>query len=337
MVVSALFLWMIRQYLGAIFWAVILAGIFYPVQARFETLTKGKISISALLTLLTLFVAVFIPLYFLGNAVVQQSIGLYQQVTTNQNVLQDSFEVVNGIIPLDEWMMTLGMDADDLRAKITESAQSISGYIFSGAAKFGQNTLQFVAQFVIMFYVLFFFLKDGPRLLEKLMHLIPLGDRKEKRLYRKFMSVSRATIKGTLIIGAVQGVLGGILFWSVGISAPVLWGALMAVLSIIPAVGSFLIWGPVGLFLLFTGNLVQGVIVLIVGSFVISLVDNVLRPPLVGKDTEMHEALILLSTLGGLSVFGISGFVIGPILAAFFVVMWEMFEEEYHKDLVKKG
>lgn len=144
-------------------------------------------------------------------------------------------------------------------------------------------------------------------------------------------------MKGTFIIGIVQGTLGGLLFWAVGIKGAVIWGSLMTVLSIIPAVGSFLVWFPAGVILLFTGHIWQGVVVLVVGTAIISLVDNLLRPPLVGKDTEMPDVLVLLSTLGGLSLFGISGFIIGPIIAAFFLSMWNMFEEEHRKELNEMG
>ena len=141
--------------------------------------------------------------------------------------------------------------------------------------------------------------------------------------------MSRATIKGTLVVGLVQGALGGVLFWAVGIPAPVFWGVVMTVFSILPAVGAGLVWGPAAIILLALGEIVRGVVLIIVGTVIIGLVDNLLRPILVGRDTQMPDYLVLVSTLGGLAVFGISGFVIGPVVAAFFLVVWEMFAEEH--------
>ena len=161
--------------------------------------------------------------------------------------------------------------------------------------------------------------------------------KREKRLFRKFASTTRATVKGTFLIALIQGALGGILFFAVGISAPFLWGSIMGVLSVIPAIGPGIIWLPAGIILLVSGSIWQGIFVLVAGGLVISLIDNALRPIFVGKDTEMPDFLILLSTFGGLSVFGITGFIIGPIIAAFFLSMWNMFEEEYKKDLSTRG
>jgi predicted PurR-regulated permease PerM len=158
---------------------------------------------------------------------------------------------------------------------------------------------------------------------------LPLGDDRERELFSKFAGVSRATLKGTLVIGVVQGFIGGLLFWITGINAPVFWGTIMTVFSIIPAVGTGIVWLPAAIILLVNGSIWQGIVLLVGGGVVISLVDNILRPILVGMDTKMPDALILLSTIGGLSMFGITGIVIGPIIAAFFLVVWEIFEQDY--------
>jgi predicted PurR-regulated permease PerM len=185
------------------------------------------------------------------------------------------------------------------------------------------------ALFFLMLYILFFFLRDGPDLVRALVRAVPLGDRRQSRLLSKFVAVSRATIKGTLVVGIVQGTLGGLVFWAVGIPAPVVWGAVMTVFALVPAVGVGLVWGPAAVIMLALGEIVRGIVVLLVGIFVIGLIDNVLRPILVGRDTEMPDYLVLLATLGGLSTLGISGFVIGPVIAAFFLAVWEMFAEDH--------
>lgn len=333
--ITAVFVWMIGPYLGAIFWAAVLAIVFYPVQKSLLGVMNKRKALSSVFTILSIFIIVFVPIYFLGNLIVQETVATYQRVSSDPEIISKSILKLNRVVPVKEWIERSGLSEEDLKVKVIENLESVSQFIFSRAARFGQDTLQFAANFFIMFYVLYFFLKEGPWIRKKLMHLLPLGDKREDRLFKKFSSTVRATIKGTIIIGIVQGFLGGLLFWIVGISSPVLWGALMAVLSIIPAVGSFLVWGPAGIILIFFGSFIKGILVLVIGAFVIGLVDNVLRPLLVGKDTEMPDAMILLSTLGGISAFGISGFVIGPVIAAFFLVMWEMFEKDYHQELVR--
>jgi predicted PurR-regulated permease PerM len=183
-----------------------------------------------------------------------------------------------------------------------------------------------------MLYLLFFFLRDGPRMLESLVRALPLGDQRERLLLARFAEVSRATIKGTVVVGVVQGAIGGTAFALLGISAPVLWGVVMALLSILPAVGTALVWLPAAIILLVNGEVLGGVVLIFVGVFVIGLTDNLLRPILVGRDTRLPDYLILLSTLGGLAGFGLAGIIIGPIIAAFFLSIWQMAETEFRGD-----
>ena len=187
---------------------------------------------------------------------------------------------------------------------------------------------RFAAMFFIMLYLLFFALRDGETMLSKAMWALPLGDQRERDLFGKFAEVGRATIKGTLVVGGVQGILGGIMFAILGIQGAVFWGVVMIFLSILPAVGATLVWLPAAIFLMLGGALGKGVILLVYGFLVIGLADNILRPILVGRDTKMPDWLILVSTLGGLTSFGISGFVIGPIIAAMFLAIWTMFGEQ---------
>jgi predicted PurR-regulated permease PerM len=194
---------------------------------------------------------------------------------------------------------------------------------------FGQDAIRISGLTFLMLYLLFFFLRDGRALLNAMVQALPLGDVRERRLLNKFAEVARATIKGTLVIGLVQGAMGGILFWVLGIEAAVLWGVVMGLLSLLPAVGAALVWIPAAALLIASGELLKGVVLLVGGTVLIGLADNVLRPLLVGRDTEMPDYLILVSTLGGLALFGLSGVIIGPIVAALFLVVWDMFATEY--------
>ncbi len=176
-----------------------------------------------------------------------------------------------------------------------------------------------------MMYLLFFLLRDGKGLARQIRDAIPLAESQKDHLLKKFATVIKATVKGNIAVAATQGALGGLILWALGIQGAVLWAVVMAFLSLLPAVGAGLIWGPIALYFFATGAVWQGVILTAWGILVIGLVDNVLRPILVGKDTKMPDYVVLITTLGGLSLFGINGFVIGPLIAAMFIAAWDLF------------
>ncbi len=180
-----------------------------------------------------------------------------------------------------------------------------------------------------MLYVLFFFLRDGDRITRALIRVIPMGDRRERRLIETIAQVSRATVKGTAVVASIQGALGGIMFALLGIQDAIFWGVVMAVLSLIPAFGATLVWVPAAIIMFATGAVWKGVVIVLGGTLVIGLIDNLLRPILVGAETRLPDYVVLLATLGGVSVFGLAGFIAGPLIAAVFFVVWEMFADEY--------
>ena len=180
-----------------------------------------------------------------------------------------------------------------------------------------------------MFFSLFYFLIDGERILRGISRFSPFHHTQDQLIFERFASISRAMIKGTFVVALVQGALGGIAFWIAGISSPAIWAIIMALASLIPMVGAGLVWFPTGLILLFTGNIWQGIFVLAFGGLVISLIDNILRPRLVGHETEMHPLLVFFATIGGLTAFGISGLLIGPIIVSIFLVFAEIYAHEY--------
>ena len=186
-----------------------------------------------------------------------------------------------------------------------------------------------------MLYLLFFFLRDGTKIVRLLRHYLPLGDDYERLLVSRFSDTTQAVIKGTILISVLQGIIGGVLFGLVGIPNPVLWGATLGVLAIMPLIGTSVVWLPAAIILMVTGSFWSGMIILLVGALVISSVDNFLRPILVGRSTKMPDSLVLLSTIGGIATFGVSGFIIGPIIAALFLSLWTIFEEKYRVELTK--
>lgn len=324
------FLGLIQDFILPVFWAAVLATLFYPVHERWRAAVGGRASLAAVLSELTIVFIAILPLFLVGQAVTRQAIALYEQIRTGEVDIQGMVNYLEGLVPVvGDYLERYGIDAVRIREGISSAAVAAGQFIASRALDIGQNALRISIQFFLMLYVLFFFLRDGERILDAIVHALPLGDRRERALFSQFAAVSRATLKGTLVVGIVQGGLGGLTFWALGLPAPVFWGVIMTLLSLFPAIGSGLVWGPAAVVLLLTGSILRGLLLIVAGMLLIGLIDNILRPILVGRDTQMPDYLILLATLGGLTAFGLSGFVIGPIIAALFLTVWQMFGDEY--------
>lgn len=321
-------LYLFGPFLYPIFWAAVVAVMFYPLYRWLYAHIPAGISLT--ITLATVVVTLLIPLAILATLLVNESIGLYQNVSTQD--LQGALEAAEGWFegtPLSPYLEDAKTNWPTYAAK---AANATSVYLFDAVKSITQNSLRFLFMLFIMFYTLYYFLKDGKKMLTHLMHLSPLGDSYEEMLYEQFTSTTRATLKSTLIIGGIQGTLGGLLFWIAGMEGALIWGTIMVVLAIIPAVGPPLVLVPAGIIGLILGNFGGGLLLLI-GSVVISILDNIIRPPLVGKDIQMHPLVVLFATLGGIFLFGISGFVIGPIIAALYTSIMSIYEHYYQTEL----
>lgn len=327
---TLVFFWVLRGFFQPIFWAAITGILFLPVQRWIEGRMPGRPSLAALVTLLVILITVMVPTILVAGAVAEQGLQIYQNLQSGDidpGALLSRIE--QGLPPeVVGFLERIGVAPETLEARISQAALDASGFIAGLALDIGQNVGRFAALFFVMLYLLFFVLRDGSEMLDKLVWALPLGDERERDLFTKFSEVSRATMKGTLVVGTVQGTLGGIIFVILGIQGAVFWGVVMIFLSVLPAVGAALVWLPASAILMMSGAWVRGLILLAFGVVVISLVDNVLRPILVGRDTKLPDWLILVSTLGGLTTFGISGFVIGPVIAALFLSVWQMFGEQ---------
>ena len=326
-VVSIAFCFVLRPFFGAVFWGAILAIIFTPPNNWLTRRMGGRRNLASLTTLTLCLLIVVLPLIFVTGALIQEGSTVYQQIKSGQLNFGAYFQQALHALPpsvtrvLDRFGLT---DISDLQQKLTAGAAQASQIIATQALSIGQNTFQFVVSFGVMLYLLFFLLRDGPQLSKIIMRAIPLSEPHKQHLLRKFTTVARATVKGNIAVAAVQGALGGLAFWFLGIQGSLLWGVLMGFLSLLPAVGAALIWGPVGIYFLLTGDVGKGSILIGFCAVVIGAVDNVLRPILVGKDTRMPDWVVLISTLGGMALFGLSGFVIGPLIAALFIASWDL-------------
>ena len=330
--VTVAFIYLLKPFFYPIFWAAIIAGIFYPVFKKIKAKIKHA-NISAIATIFIVLVIIIIPVVFLSGLIVRESLSIYESLAGQQGRIVSTVKDVFDWIKSNPLTDRLHINEQQVAAKLTEGAKIVTDFIFTAAKNLTQNSITFVVMFIIMIYALFFFLKDGEKLLRKLMHISPLGDQHEITMYKKFTSTARAALKGTVIVGAIQGFLGAVLFYAVGIEGALIWGIIMTLFSVVPGFGSFIVWLPAAIIMFISGNIWQGVIIAVFGALVISTIDNFLRPVLVGKDTQMHPLLILFSTLGGLILFGVSGFVIGPIISALLLSLWEMYEQYYREEL----
>lgn len=327
---TALFAWMIRAFLLPVFWAAVFAVLFQGIHARLLRVCRGQRNPAALLATLTVVLFVVLPFALVLGAIARQGLLLYQGIASGEINVHGPIDMIERSLPaVARFLAGYGVDIDQLRVSLQNVAATATQFIAERALAAGQNALWVALLFGLMLYLLFFFFRDGERIVAGVARVLPLGEDRRHRLLLKFAQVARATVKGSLIVAAAQGGLGGILFWIAGIQTAVFWGVVMAVLSLLPAVGAGLVWVPAAIVLFAGGHIWQAVLVVIGGVFVIGLVDNVLRPIVVGRDTKMPDYLILISTLGGIAVFGLAGFVAGPVIAALFLVMWELFAEEY--------
>lgn len=326
--VTIAFFVLLRPFYSAIFWAATLAVLFWPVHQRILGRMPTRRNLASLLTLLVCLLVVILPLLGVLTSLVQEVLAFYGRINREGNDFQHYYQQIVAAVPQRVWdlLSRLGLDSfADIQPKLMAAANQLARVLSAQAVNFGQNTLQFGLAFTLMLYLLFFFFRDGAGLMALVRHAIPMDKRYSRQLSSKFSAVVKATIKGNIVVAGVQGVLGGLMFWAMGIQGPILWGVVMGVLSLLPAVGAGLVWGPVAIYLLATGSLLKGGIMIAVGVGVIGLVDNLLRPILVGKETKMPDYLVLLSTLGGISLFGITGFVAGPVIAALFMSIWAIF------------
>ena len=326
--VTVAFIWVLLPFFGAVLWGVALAILFTPLYKWLLKKMPGRHNAAALSTLTICLFIVILPLAMVGVSLVQEIVQVTQNIRSGQINFAAYFQQILNAVP--QWLLSI-FDRFNLgnmeawQARISAGAAQGSQLIAGQALTIGQNTFDFVISFFVMLYLLYFLVRDGATLSKMMREALPLAKPHTHYLLNKFTTVIRATVKGNVAVAIAQGAIGGLAFWLLGVQGALLWAVLMAFLSLLPAVGAALIWGPVAIYYLATGHFWQGGILIFIGVFVIGLVDNILRPVLVGKDTQMPDYIVLMSTIGGMAIFGINGFVIGPVIAALFMAAWSLF------------
>ena len=326
--ISLAFAWILLPFFGVVLWGTILAILFAPLYRRLLKILGQRRTVSSLATVTIVLLIVILPLTLIGALLVQEGLSVYEKFQSGELNFGKYFQQVLGALP--GWVIDLldRFGLTNLRAmqeRLSTGLVQGGQFVAAKALNIGQNTFDLILELIIVLYLLFFLVRDGDDLARRIRTAIPLHADQQRELFNRFTTVIRATVKGNVVVAIVQGALGGLIFWFLGVHAPVLWAVVMAFLSLLPAIGSALIWLPVAIYFLVTGATWQGLVLIAYGVLVIGLVDNVLRPFLVGKDTKMPDYIVLISTLGGMAIFGLNGFVIGPVIAAMFMAVWDIF------------
>ena len=328
--ISILFLSMISGFFLAILMAAIFSGLLYPLYLRFHKRLKGKTIAAGMLTLVVFFFMVLIPVAGLIMVLVEQALSasqtlgplLRQELNQPNELLSDiqALPIVNKVFPTTEALVNA----------LEQLIQGAGGFVVNSLSHVTTGAANFLFQFFIMLFTMYYFLVYGKDYLSKLLFSLPLNSKDEKRLLDKFTSVTRATLKGTFIIGAIQGAMGGVAMWIAGIPNTLFWGVIMAVFAVIPAIGPAIIWLPASIFLFVAGDTTAAIGLFLFGAIAVSNIDNLLRPRMVGREAQLPDLMILFGTLGGLALFGAIGLIIGPIIAALFVTIWDIYGEVFH-------
>jgi predicted PurR-regulated permease PerM len=331
--VGIMMFFILQPFLTAILAAAILAALFQGWYGAFLRVTGNRPHVSAALTSLSIALIVLVPLFAVLSIALNEMNYAYDNIASDGSSMQNVLSGVSVKLQSIPLMHVFISDQSFDATHILNTVKGFSQNIFSFIQALYENIAHLVFWLLVMFFSLFYFLVDGKAMVRYFMKVTPLRDEHEKLLIDKFVYMSRATLKGTLMVGMVQGFLGGMMFAIAGLPSPVIWGLVMTVLSAIPLVGGGLVWLPAGIILLLMGQVWQGTFILLFGMIVISTIDNVLRPKLVGRDTQMHPLMIFFATLGGISFFGFPGFVIGPIIASLALALLDIYVLEFKTQL----
>ena len=334
--VTALFLAVAWPFLKPLLLAALLAGLFHRFYRWVTRLLGGRQSLGAAVTLLVLLVLGLGPVSAFLGIVLQQALTM-----TNQAIpwLSDhlgeasTFNVHDWLVQRFPALARYVPSQEQLLQQVATAVKATGAYLVSFASRMTATTAAFLLNLFVMLYAMFFFFRDGHKILERIFYYLPLSDEDESRMLTQFASITRATVKGTLVIGVIQGGLGGIAFWVAGIEGAALWGTIMTILSIVPGIGAPLVWVPFVIFLYVNSQYLTATLLLVWCGAVVTTIDNFLRPVLVGRDSEMPDLLILIGTLGGLFLFGPIGFIVGPIVCGLFLTVWDIYGTTFREIL----
>jgi predicted PurR-regulated permease PerM len=322
---------MVKAFFVPVILAAVFAGLFHPFYEWLLKLARGRRVISAFVCCLMLSLGVLLPAYGVANLVALEAVRLYQTVQTKG--LRSFDADFQSFVQRHPVLQSFRVEKLPLQATAEQALKKAADLLATAVNRASRETFELVANFFLTFFTMFYFFRDGPMLLQRLKYFSPLADRYEDELIRRFLAVSRATLRGTLLVALIKGTLGGLTFWAFGLDAPMLWGVVMVFLSVLPVVGAWLVMYPAAAILLLGGHVWAGLGMFLIAAFVVGSIDNVLQPVLVGRDAGMHELLVFFSMLGGIGAFGVMGFLVGPVIAALFRTLLDIYGTEFNKQL----
>ncbi len=329
LVISILFAMVLKPFLLSIFLAALFAALCTPLYHWFMDHLGQRRALASALTLLTVLLFVVVPLGMILGIVANQAVEITNQAVPwvqRQMETPGFFTQTLQSLPFYAYIEPY---QDLIGSQLGDIVATLSSWLGKAIQSATLGTFNALLSVVIILYTTFFLLIDGDRFLYYVLYYLPLDDEDENRLLHRFTSVTRATLKGTAVIGVLQGGLAGLALHVAGIPSAMFWSVAMMLLSVVPGVGTALVWVPAVIWLAISGQYVEAVGVGAFCAVVVGSIDNLLRPKLVGNDTQLHELLIFFSTLGGLAMFGFTGFIIGPIIASLFVTVWELYGDEF--------
>jgi predicted PurR-regulated permease PerM len=325
-----------RPFLKSLIWATVLTVVFFPTFEFFLRKTGGRRSLASFAVCLLVLLLIVVPLTVLGMVITQQASALYQSM--GGDISQMSQQSAARLQQFQEqpWVrriMTLvsqytGRQNIDLAADVHKIVNSVSQFLVSIGASVLKGAGGLVFSFFLMFLAMFFLFRDGSQVLEVVAATTPLPVEYASEVITKFRDLSFATFYGTILTAVAQGAAGGLLLWSLGISSPVFWGAVVSLVSLVPIVGTLLVWAPMTVYLIITGHPTKAVLLVILGTLAVGSIDNLLKPMIIRGRTDMHPLLVFMSVLGGMQVFGFLGVLLGPLIVAVFIAFLNLYRME---------
>jgi len=329
----------LSPFLSSIIWAILLAMVFYPLFLKLQHLLRKREVLSAMMMTLLVIIVIILPFTLLMASLASEVVDVYHRVEEmiKTGQLQAYWERIKEI-PILKWILIklsqhIDVTQTDPLPLLLKNLKQVSTFIFNQTTTLVKGFSSFVAGFFFTLLSLYYLFKDGSRFLKGFKEIIPLPSKERDLLIQRFKDMIYATIYGGILIAMIQGFLGGLSFWALGLPSPIFWGTAMALLSFIPIGGTALIWVPAALLLLIGGAFLKGLILLGMGVFVISMVDNFLRPFFISTKTNIHPLLLFFSVLGGIQVFGLIGLVAGPLIATLFLTLIEIYIQGFGSDV----
>ncbi|MDO9231054.1 MAG: AI-2E family transporter [bacterium] len=327
-----------KPFLVALFLAFVISQLFKKWYEKINQKFGNRPSLASLALCLILFFILVIPFLLTTSLVASETANLYQSIQkTDWQMRLKSFseKPIIKSAGLDLSVFNFQDNGADNSPQVNDSLKKVSGFIFSAIKKTYQGVTHFIFMTFVVFFSLYYLFKDGDAIIKKIMTLSPLKNSEESQLLKNFASVSKATLKGSLVIAIIQGFLLTIVFLITGVPSPVIWGVITTIASLIPLFGAGLVWLPASIIMFFMGNIWQGIVIIIFGALVVSTIDNFLRPMLVGKETSLHPILVFLSTVGGIALFGLVGVLLGPVIIVLLISLLDIYQTQFKDELEK--